>query len=136
MMSLLGELLLHGCGRKCSNQHTFQFPGPASSTFARTITTDSRINISIGATAAQNWDESVFVLSPECPYDWGDFAAVGAAAATHPVKRHCWVENINFQSFPINSIMRFAILINRVAEIAQFLVFQRLNNLAKLYPNK
>ena len=85
MMLFLGELLLHRCVRKCLNQRTFQFSGPANSTSARTITTDSRINIGIGATAAQNWDESVFVLSPECPRDWGDFAAVGATAASHAV---------------------------------------------------
>ena len=80
MMSLLGELLLHRCGRKCLNPHTFQFPGPANST-SHGLTTDSRINMSIGGTAAQNWDESVFVLSPECPCDWGDFAAVGVTVA-------------------------------------------------------
>ena len=85
MMLFLGELLLHRCARKCLNQHTFQFSGPANSTFARTITTDSRINIGIGATAAQNWDESVFVLSSERPCDWGDFAGVGATAAPPPV---------------------------------------------------
>ena len=89
MMLFLGELPLHRCARTCLNQHMFQFPGPANNAFARTIMTDSRINISIGAIAAQNWDVSVFVLSPECPCDWADFAGVAATAAPPSTESGC-----------------------------------------------
>ena len=61
--------------------HVCALSGPANSTFARKITTDSRINIGIGTAAVQKSDVSVFVLSPERPCDWGDLAGVGATAA-------------------------------------------------------
>ena len=65
--------------------HVSAFSGPENDSFARRSATDSRINIGIGTTAAQKWDVSVFVLSPEGQCDWDDFLAVGATAAPHPV---------------------------------------------------
>ena len=65
--------------RRCANT------APANDSFARTVTTDSRINIGVGVTAAQKWDVSVFVLSTKRPCDWGDLAGVGATAAPYPV---------------------------------------------------
>ena len=65
--------------------HESALSGPANDSFARTVTTDSRINIGVGVTAAQKWDVSVFVLSTERPCDWGDLAGVGATVAPHPV---------------------------------------------------
>lgn len=43
------------------------------------------MNITNGTIAAQCLDESVFVLSPECQCDWGNFAEVGATAGAHPI---------------------------------------------------
>ena len=65
--------------------HVSAFSGPENDSFARRSATDSRINIRIGTTAAQKWDVSVFVLSPERPCDWGDLAGVVATAAPRPV---------------------------------------------------
>ena len=65
--------------------HVSAFSAPENDSFARRSATDSRINIRIGTTAAQKWDVSVFVLSPEGQCDWDDFLAVGATAAPHPV---------------------------------------------------
>ena len=72
--------------------HVSAFSGPENDSFARRSATDSRINIGIGTTAAQKWDVSVFVLSPEGQCDWDDFLAVGATAAPHPVAaaRYWW----------------------------------------------
>ena len=58
--------------------------GPANDSFPRRSATDSRINIGIWTTAAQKWDVSVFVLSPEGQCDWDDLARIGATAATPP----------------------------------------------------
>ena len=69
--------------------HVSAFSGPENDSFARRSATDSRINIGIGTTAAQKWDVSVFVLSPEGQCDWDDFVVVGAAAAPLPVVSTC-----------------------------------------------
>ena len=76
---------MHRCARKCLNQRRCANTAPANDPFARTVTTDSRINIGVGVTAAQKWDVSVFVLSTERPCDWGDLAGVGVTAAPYPV---------------------------------------------------
>ena len=72
--------------------HESALSGPANDSFARRSATDSRINIGIGTTAAQKWDVSVFVLSPEGQCDWDDLARIGATAApplsTLPRKTH------------------------------------------------
>ena len=73
--------MLHKCARKCLNQRGCAETGPANDSFARKATTDSRINMRIGATVVQKWDVSVFVLSTERACDWGDLAGVGATAA-------------------------------------------------------
>ena len=72
---------MHRCARKCLNQRRCANAAPEDDSFARKVTTDSRINIGIVATAVQKWDVSVFVLSTERPCDWGDLAGVGATAA-------------------------------------------------------
>ena len=65
--------------------HESALSGPANDSFVRRSATDSRINIGIGTTAAQKWDVSVFVLSPEGQCDWDDLARIGATAAPYPV---------------------------------------------------
>ena len=65
--------------------HESALSGPANDSFARRSATDSRINIGIGTTAAQKWDVSVFVLSPEGQCDWDDLARIGATAVPPPV---------------------------------------------------
>ena len=60
--------------------HVCALSGPANSTFARKITTDSRGNKRFGVTAVANWGELVFPLSLGCPFNWRELLGVGVTA--------------------------------------------------------